>query len=54
MTRPTETGLLNYYTHEDCPVQPHVAWVDEWSCACNDRCPSCNAEIEPYYTEETE
>ncbi len=21
-------------------------WEDEWSCACNDRCPSCNKEIE--------
>jgi hypothetical protein len=23
------------------------AWKDEWSCLCNDRCPGCNAEIEP-------
>lgn len=23
-------------------------WSDEWSCACNDRCPNCNHEIEPY------
>ncbi|UTS82846.1 hypothetical protein [Phaeobacter piscinae] len=23
-------------------------WSDEWSCQCNDRCPSCNAEIEPH------
>lgn len=21
-------------------------WQDEWSCACNDRCPGCNKEIE--------
>ena len=25
-----------------------TAWTDEWSCACNDRCPRCRAEIEPY------
>lgn len=25
-----------------------VGWTDEWSCACNDRCPECDAEIEPY------
>jgi hypothetical protein len=23
------------------------AWQDTWTCACNDRCPSCNREIEP-------
>lgn len=23
-------------------------WTDEWSCQCNDRCPGCNAEIEPH------
>lgn len=22
-------------------------WSDEWSCLCNDKCPSCNKEIEP-------
>ena len=22
-------------------------WDDEWSCMCNDRCPRCDAEIEP-------
>jgi hypothetical protein len=23
-------------------------WSDEWSCACNDRCPKCNTEIQPF------
>jgi hypothetical protein len=22
-------------------------WWVEWDCLCNDRCPKCNAEIEP-------
>jgi hypothetical protein len=22
-------------------------WWDEWDCLCNDRCPNCDAEIEP-------
>ncbi len=30
-----------------CPVCK-TEWLDEWSCMCNDRCPKCNAEIEPY------
>jgi hypothetical protein len=35
---------LKYYRHRDC----NTRWTDEWSCACNDHCPDCNAEIEPY------
>jgi len=23
-------------------------WEDVWSCMCNDRCPRCNTEIEPF------
>ena len=36
--------FLKYYRHAECTA----AWTDEWSCACNDRCPGCGAEIEPY------
>lgn len=43
---------LNHYRHEDCPVQPGVEWDDEWDCMCNDHCPACDAEIEPYESEE--
>ena len=38
----------NYY---HCP-NDQTKWRDEWSCACNDRCPSCDTEIEPYFSEE--
>lgn len=27
---------------------------DAWSCMCNDECPVCGAEIEPYESEEIE
>ena len=37
-----EANYLNYYRH--CGVE----WSDVWSCMCNDRCPECNCEIEPY------
>ena len=36
--------FVKYYNHDECDVE----WSDEWSCACNDRCPVCDAEIEPY------
>ncbi len=36
--------FLKYYRHREC----YTSWTDEWSCACNDRCPRCDAEIEPY------
>jgi len=29
-------------------------WEDAWDCLCNDRCPECNVEIEPYDWEEVE
>lgn len=40
--------FANYYKHIECGVE----WDDEWDCMCNDKCPDCNAEIEPYYSEE--
>ena len=42
------TWYLNYYRHREC----HTRWTDEWSCTCNDKCPECNAEIEPYNSED--
>jgi hypothetical protein len=44
--REDETRFTNFYVH--CQVE----WKDEWSCACNDRCPECNSEIEPYASRE--
>jgi hypothetical protein len=35
---------LNNYRCDECDVD----WEDEWSCMCNDRCPTCDYEIEPY------
>lgn len=35
----------NSYRHEEC----NSNWIDEWSCACDDRCPVCDAEIEPHH-----
>ena len=29
------------------PAMP-IRWTDEWDCMCNDRCPKCSCEIEPY------
>jgi len=28
-----------------------TAWEDEWSCMCDDRCPSCDTPISPEYSE---
>jgi hypothetical protein len=35
---------INRYHCEACGV----SWEDQWSCACNDKCPLCNTEIEPH------
>lgn len=41
-------NYLNYYECKDCQKE----WIDRWSCACNDKCPICHAEIEPSDTVE--
>ena len=38
----------NFYRCSECGEE----WEDYWSCACDDRCPKCNTEIEPYKYEE--
>jgi len=38
----------NYYRCPKCVTE----WEGEWDCMCNDRCPRCGAEIEPYSSEE--
>ena len=40
--------LLNIY---DCP-RCHTHWEDEWDCACDDRCPTCNLTCEPVDSDE--
>lgn len=40
----SESGFINYYRHCD------TEWQDRWSCQCNDRCPVCGGEIEPYHS----
>ena len=37
----------NFYR---CPCG--CEWADEWDCMCNDRCPDCDAECEPFDSEE--
>jgi len=34
-----------------CP-QDGTRWMMEWFCPCNDRCPTCDEEIEPFKVED--
>lgn len=36
--------FVNYYR---CP-NDGTGWSDIWTATCNDRCPACGREIEPY------
>lgn len=47
-SREEEAYFLNRYEH--CGQ----VWQDRWSCMCNDRCPVCDAEIEPFESIEIE
>jgi hypothetical protein len=40
----------NYY---ECPIDG-IKWHDAWTCMCNDRRPTCDSEIEPYFSEDVE
>lgn len=45
MAKQEPAVYLNHYECDNCGQH----WVDEWSCACNDRCPACGIkDIEPY------
>jgi transcription initiation factor IIE alpha subunit len=37
-----ETGYIVHYDCSDCDV----SWTQQWSCACDDECPSCGTSIE--------
>jgi len=41
-------GFIIYYKCPYCETE----WTDEWDFVCNDKCPKCNKEIEPYKHEE--
>lgn len=34
-----------------CP-EDGTRWMMEWFCPCNDRCPTCDEEIEPFKVED--
>ncbi len=44
------TKFLNYYFCKQCDT----AWTDEWDCQCDDECPSCGTDHEPYKSEDLE
>ncbi|TCV86105.1 MULTISPECIES: hypothetical protein [Methylomonas] len=43
----TEASTIRYLNQYHCPYC-QTEWEDVWDCGCNDRCPDCNKEIEPY------
>lgn len=45
ISKPTSSDWYEIkYFCESCNIE----WYDEWDCYCNDRCPICRAETEPY------
>ncbi|NJA08210.1 hypothetical protein HC024_21130 [Methylococcaceae bacterium WWC4] len=46
-TPPLENSTVRYLNQYRCPYC-QTEWEDVWDCGCNDRCPDCNKEIEPY------
>ncbi len=40
-----------FVNHYHCP-RCYTRWSSSDSCTCNDRCPTCNVEIEPHESED--
>lgn len=51
-TRKQESGIetTEFTNHYLCTCGEQ--WQDTWNSACNDRCPTCNREIEPYASDD--
>lgn len=39
--------FMNFYK---CPCGN--SWCSSWECTCDERCPACHKEIEPYHSED--
>ncbi len=46
-TTSADNSAVRYLNQYRCPYC-QTEWEDVWDCGCNDRCPDCNKEIEPY------
>ena len=46
-TSAAEISAVRYLNQYRCPYC-QTEWEDSLDCSCNDRCPDCNKEIEPY------
>ena len=44
MPEEVETLYRNCYECSECGTK----WTNEWDCVCNDCCPKCSTETEPY------
>ena len=44
MDAEVQTLYRNFYECSECGTK----WTDEWDCMCNDCCPKCSCEIEPF------
>ncbi len=39
-----QPAFRNFYECVDCGT----SWEDVWSCACEDDCPNCDTDMEPF------
>jgi len=53
MLAPLPVLAMRFRNYYEC-THDGTRWQDEWACMCNDRCPTCNVETEPHFSEELE
>lgn len=49
----TQHSPVRFRNFCECP-RDGTCWHGDWACTCNDRCPTCRSEIEPYKSEDIE
>ena len=50
---PPQNPIMRFRNYYECSIDG-TKWHDEWTCACNDRCPICDTETEPHLGEDVE
>ena len=50
---PPPAPAMRFRNYYECSLDG-TKWHDEWTCTGNDRCPICDTEAEPHFSEDIE
>ena len=50
---PPPSPIMRFRNYYECSIDG-TKWHNEWTCMCNNRCPTCDTETETHFSEELE